>query len=119
MMSEDAITELDQLLRDERQAIRRLDGASVLSYAERKEALVASLRNGGAGLSPENATRLRALAPALRHNSVLLAHARDVLRDAIAATRAEVGAPMTAPTPADAGTPGQSRAAPRIISVRG
>ncbi|HZU82669.1 MAG TPA: hypothetical protein VE987_07125 [Polyangiaceae bacterium] len=111
-MTADAIGELEQLLRDEREAIRRLDGARVLAHAERKEAIVASLR--GADLSTEDAARLRALAPALRHNSVLLAHARDVLRDAIAATRAEQSAsPMGHPAqPAAA-------AAPRMISVRG
>src|SRR5258708_11006521 len=112
-MTEDAITELEQLLRDEREAIRRLDGARVLSYAERKEALLGALREGGAPLSEENAAGLQDVVPALRHNSVLLAHARDILRDAIVATRAELGAPAVSKAQAAPG------AAPRIISVRG
>jgi hypothetical protein len=112
-MSKDAVTELEQLLRDEREAIRRLDAAGVLSYAERKEALVGTLQQQGGGmLSEETAVRLRALAPALRHNSVLLAHARDVLRDALAAARAELGSTM----PAQARPVGGP---PRILSVRG
>jgi hypothetical protein len=111
-MSNDAITELEQLLRDEREAIRQLDSARVLSYAERKEALVGSLKQGGKTLSEENATRLRALAPALRHNSVLLAHARDVLRDALVAVQAEHG-------PALPAQPRPPAPVPRIISVRG
>jgi hypothetical protein len=110
-MGEDAISELEQLLGEEREAIRRLDSARVLSCAQRKEALVLSLRSSP--LSPDLARRLRALAPTLRHNSVLLAHARDVLRDAISATRAEVGAPLKA------GAIAPTSAAPRLISVRG
>jgi hypothetical protein len=112
-MSGDAITELERLLREEREAIRRLDAASVLTFAERKEALVRALHQGGPKLSEESAARLRALAPALRHNSVLLAHARDVLRDALVATRGGLApaAPTSAARPAEA--------APRILSVRG
>jgi hypothetical protein len=109
-MSHEALTELEQLLRDEREAIRRLDGATVLSYAERKEALMAALRRDA--LSAEGASRLRALAPALRHNSVLLAHARDVLRDALVAVQAESAPAVKAPS-RPAGAP------PRMLSVRG
>lgn len=112
-MADDAITELEQLLREERDAIRRLDGGRVLSYAERKESIVRSIKDGcGGKLSEEDARRLRALAPALRQNSILLAHARDVLRDALVAARAELGPGVTA----------QARPAaaiPRMISVRG
>jgi hypothetical protein len=111
-MSSDAITELEQLLRDEREAIRQLDSARVLSYAERKEALVEALKQGDGTLSEEGATRLRALAPALRHNSILLAHARDVLRDALVSVRAEA-APVLPSRPRPTG------AVPRMISVRG
>jgi hypothetical protein len=112
-MSSDAITELEELLREEREAIRQLDSARVLAYAERKQALVESLKEGGGLLSEENATRLRAIAPALRHNSVLLAHARDVLRDALVAVRADVGPVLpNRPRPA-------AGAVPRMISVRG
>jgi hypothetical protein len=107
-MGEDAIIELGQLLKEERDAIRQLDGARVLIYAERKESLLRGLGT----LSKENTERLHALAPALRHNSVLLAHARDVLRDALVVARTELGA--TTPTRAlPAGM------APRLLSVRG
>jgi hypothetical protein len=112
-MSEDAITELEQLLRDEREAIRRLDGERVLSYAQRKEALASlvSQRSGGRPRE-EDATRLRALVPALRHNSILLAHARNVLRDALVAAKAQLGPGLTAQARPAA-------AVPRILSVRG
>jgi hypothetical protein len=113
-MGEDAITELERLLKDERDAIRRLDGTRVLVYAERKESLVRALgaSGGDSTLSKENGERLRALAPALRHNSVLLAHARDVLRDALVVARTGLGG----------GAPARAMPAgmiPRILSVRG
>ena len=110
-MAKDAIAELEQLLREERDAIRQLDGARVLHYAERKESIVAALKAEG-GLSAANAVRLRALAPALRHNSVLLAHARDIMRDALVVARADLGA--AAPAQGRSG-----RIGPRLLSVRG
>jgi len=110
-VADDAIAELEQLLREERDAIRRLDGARVLAYAQRKEAIVARLRGGAGSLGPDAMARFRALAPALRHNGVLLAHARDVLRDALCAAR-PAGAPTAAASPTRA-------VPPRILSVRG
>ncbi len=110
-MTEDALTQLERLLVEERESIRRLDGAGVLAFAEQKEALVAALRGADGALSPGDASRLHALTPALRQNGVLLAHARDVLRDALAVVRADLGATVaTAPAAAPA---------PRILSVRG
>jgi hypothetical protein len=111
-MAEVAIGELEQLLVDERDAIRKLDGARVQSYAERKEALVGALQRPRGALSPESLTQLRALVPALRHNSVLLAHARDILRDALRVARADLG--VASPTLAR-----PLAAPPRILSVRG
>ncbi|HEY4014529.1 MAG TPA: hypothetical protein VGM06_14405 [Polyangiaceae bacterium] len=111
-MSDDALIELEQLLRDEREAIRRLDGAKVLAFAERKEALMHVIRKA-LPLTADQGARLRALTPLLRHNSVLLAHARDILRDALkTAAQLEVSS----------GAKEQPRAAaapPRLLSVRG
>jgi hypothetical protein len=111
-MEPDAIAELEQILREERDAIRKLDGARVLSYAKRKESLVVALRQGKGTLSASNAARLRGLTPSLRHNSVLLAHARDILRDALAIARTELGATTSAQTATRA-------TVPRLLSVRG
>ncbi len=109
-MAEDAITQLERVLREEREAIGRLDGAKVLDCAKEKEALVASLRGVNGTFEQSARARLRALVPALRHNGILLAHARDILRDALSAARAAqrpvAGAPL-------------ARAAPRVLSVRG
>ncbi len=110
-MVEDTIAELQTLLAEEREAILRLDGAAVFDMAQRKRALVTRLRDERGPLSPQAATSFRALLPALRHNGILLAHGRDVLRDAITAARAErrTAAACVLPT-----------AAPRrCLSVRG
>jgi hypothetical protein len=80
----DVISSLDALLRDERAAIVRLDAAAVERAAEQKQALLAAL-SAGPPLDAAAAARLGALRPALQHNLILLAHARDCLRDALAA----------------------------------
>lgn len=109
-MADDAITQLERLLRDEREAIRCLDGAKVLDCAREKEALIASLRAADGSFEEAARARLRALAPALRHNGILLAHARDILRDAIVVMR-------VAQRPAAGGPP--VRIAGGVLSVRG
>jgi hypothetical protein len=105
-MNHDAIAQLEQLLVEEREAIKALDGASVLAFAKRKEALMASIRGRDEALDADAAARLHALVPALRQNGILLAHGRDILRDALVA----VGAASRV-----AGAP-TSR---RMLSVRG
>ncbi len=76
---------LDALLIEERRAIRKLDGPTVDHSATRKASLVETLRGFSAEqLRAEGAALSRVIA-ALRQNGVLLAHARDCLRDAIAA----------------------------------
>ena len=110
-MVEDTIAELQTLLAEEREAILRLDGAAVFDMAQRKRALVALLRDARGPVSPQAASSFRALLPALRHNGILLAHGRDVLRDAITAARAERGTASACVLPT---------AAPRrSLSVRG
>jgi hypothetical protein len=86
--SEEILDKLEGLLEQERRAIRGLDGAGVARAAEEKEALVRALCTqgdlDGAGLE----LRLRALTSGLRRNGVLLAHARDCLRDVLVASGA-------------------------------
>ncbi|MBK7395608.1 MAG: hypothetical protein IPJ34_04720 [Myxococcales bacterium] len=76
---------LDALLIEERRAIRKLDGLAVDHAAVRKLTLVRLVQGfSQPELRAEGATLTRVIA-ALRQNGVLLAHARDCLRDAIAA----------------------------------
>ena len=110
IVTDDAITELEHLLREERDAIRTLDGTKVLAFAQRKEFLMALVKADDAGNTPERQERIRALVPALRQNGVLLAHARDILNDALVA----IGAAPRTHTPRAAAT-----APRRILSVRG
>ena len=92
-MTPDALlAELRAVLTAERDAIRRTDSAAVLAAAERKEALIAIVANATEG---ERAPMLRALAQVrdeLKRNLVLLAHARDFTRDAIARSRPQIAA---------------------------
>jgi|SRR5579863_343287 hypothetical protein len=95
-MLTEALNELEALLASERDAIRRLDGPAVLECAKRKQELVAELLARRGALGPKDAALLQSLTPALRQNGILLAHARDVVRDAIAAMRRESASPTYA-----------------------
>jgi hypothetical protein len=97
-MPDEALTQLEALLSDERDAIRRVDGARVLELAARKVALIEELEARRSAFTPQATARLQALTPALRHNGILLAHARDVLRDAVAAARAQGASLIRSPS---------------------
>src|SRR5271155_2686957 len=109
-MLEEALTELEALLREERDAIRRLDGPLVLALSNRKKAVVARLEAARAEFDPVLSSRLRALAPSLRQNGILLAHARDIMRDALTAMR--MASPGTSYDGSRASAP-----PPRMLSV--
>jgi hypothetical protein len=84
-VADGALADLERLLTDEREAIRRLDGARVLELAGQKQALFTLICcRASEARSPAFVGELRALMPQLRRNGVLLAHARNILRDAIA-----------------------------------
>ena len=90
MSPPDLLRELRSVLETERDAIRRLDSARITEASRRKEALVAIV----AGVEPERTPLLHALAEVrgdLKRNLVLLAHARDFVRDAVERTRARSG----------------------------
>jgi aspartate aminotransferase-like enzyme len=97
----DALATLEHLLVEERGAIVRLDATQVARIAAEKEALIARLREGLPALGAEHRARLRALRDGLRQNTILLAHARDCLRDALAAFHREdlVGGKASRATP--------------------
>lgn len=98
---------LRDLIEQERQVIRTRDSAAILAMAEQKEAVLASLKKHAEdGQSQAVREGLKDLAPALRQNLVLLAHARDCLRDAIETLRGEVMSPLSANKPASPLRPG-------------
>jgi hypothetical protein len=109
---EEAIAELERVLAEEREAIRKLDGARVLELARRKQSLMTMLRDAQSHFTPASAAAMLKVVPALRHNGILLAHARSVLRDAIAVVRSHGGtASLSVPTSPAAARP--------MLSVRG
>lgn len=77
-----AVERLDELLREERGAIRRMDGAALEALAAEKDELVRAMLRG----DPDTREALRARTPSLRRNLLLLTHARDCLRDVLDAT---------------------------------
>ena len=85
MNAEDILAQFEHVLAIEREAIRAADASAVLAAAMRKEKLAADLVEAGAWTRADMVDGLRRLVEDLRNNGVLLAHARDCLRDAIAA----------------------------------
>jgi hypothetical protein len=85
MTTDEALTALEQLLRDERRAVVRLDAVCVERIAEEKQALMAALRDANPPLDRKGRARLRTLRASLYENALLLAHARDCLRDVLRA----------------------------------
>ncbi|MBX3228856.1 MAG: hypothetical protein KIT84_42005 [Labilithrix sp.] len=85
MSPQELLVQMRQALAEERDAIRRLDVKGVTAASAAKEAILARVM-----AAPEHehkkelASALLELKGELRQNLVLLAHARDYLRDAIA-----------------------------------
>lgn len=71
------------ILEEERAALRSLDGTRVDAIADEKTALLQDLQSHGLIGRADMAPRLRRLSSSLRRNAVLLAHARDCLRDVL------------------------------------
>ncbi|MEO8877785.1 MAG: hypothetical protein ABI461_19485 [Polyangiaceae bacterium] len=85
MNAVEILAEFKIVLADERGAIRAADAKAVLEAATKKEKLATELVECGAWTRGELLQPLTSLVEELRNNGVLLAHARDCLRDAIAA----------------------------------
>lgn len=101
-----ALDRLEDLLGQERDALRRMDIDAIEAHVVEKELLLASLQAAleDEGLEPLDrgdrrtvASRFARLVPALRHNGLLLAHGRDCLRDAIGAVVGESTRPAAGP----------------------
>lgn len=82
---DDALVRMASTIAEERAALRKRDAATVARLATEKEILLAVLTRERAAFSDAQRTQLQSLAGDLRHNAILLAHARDSLRDALSA----------------------------------
>ncbi len=80
---ESTLAEMEQLLDDERTAIRKIDVDRLEQTADRKLALMQILTEGGLDGRSDLTERFGAMVTQLRDNGVLLAHARNCVRDVI------------------------------------
>ncbi|HSO36133.1 MAG TPA: hypothetical protein VLT33_26580 [Labilithrix sp.] len=95
MTPEATLGELRSVLEMERAAIRRLDTAGITAASRSKEALIAVI---AAAVEPERTPMLQALAQVrgdIKRNLVLLAHARDFVREAAETVRKRSGPRVT------------------------
>lgn len=91
MDMESALSRLETVLREERDAIVRFDTTGLDRFTEEKLTLVAALRDGSPP-TPALMPRFAALKEDLRHNLSLLSHGRACLREAIATLTSTGGA---------------------------
>lgn len=83
MKPSEFLEQMKSILADERDAIRRLDVKGVMEAGARKERLLESVRDVHDKDKRQLSSALVEVRGELRRNLVLLAHARDYLRDAI------------------------------------
>jgi hypothetical protein len=83
MSPEELLAEMRAALESERDAIRRLDAEAVIQASATKEKILEALQSAPASERPALASALGQLKFELRRNLVLLAHARDYLREAV------------------------------------
>jgi hypothetical protein len=109
-----------QLLEEERAAIRALDGSTLERIAEQKVSLMDRLSDMDHADRLANAGSLKELVAELRHNGILLVHARGIIRDVLRIKGAQIAEPTIqrpgfgSAAPASAVTYGRPR-----LSVRG
>ena len=83
MTAEELLTTMRAALASERDAIRRLDVEAVNEAARAKQKILGALSDAPASERATLVAALRTLEVELRRNLVLLAHARDYLREAV------------------------------------
>lgn len=93
MNAEELLTQMRAVLATERDAIRRLDSATVAESAKKKEALLAAVSGATDADKPALVQALAAVREDLKRNLVLLAHARDCVKEAITIATPRAGRP--------------------------
>ncbi|MBX3196720.1 MAG: hypothetical protein KF850_24380 [Labilithrix sp.] len=83
MTADELLSTMRAALEAEREAIRRLDGAAVTEAAAAKEKILLGVHGAPASERPALVAALKELKIELRRNLLLLAHARDYVREAI------------------------------------
>jgi len=82
---------MEALLAEEREAIRQIDADRIVDLADEKESLMQAMQRGGLEKGSEMVPRFNEVVLGLRDNGVLLAHARNCVRDAIQLVAAPSG----------------------------
>jgi hypothetical protein len=83
MNPRDTLKRFDEVLEEEREAIRRLDGERVEATSTTKYALALELEKLDGAARAQIAPELRTLRAQILRNGVLLIHARGILTDVI------------------------------------
>ena len=78
---EEALSELEALLREEHMALRAMKAARVGELARAKEIWFTRLVDSGAFTRPDLRPRLRELHASMQKNALLITYARDLTRD--------------------------------------
>jgi|SRR5580692_8896466 flagellar biosynthesis/type III secretory pathway chaperone len=104
---------MEQLLEEERMAIRTLEGQRVHAIACEKLELMTRLDGSGEAKRKEYTPRVKDIVRRLRHNSVLLVQAKATLAEAVRVHRGRIASkPLTV-------TPSVPAAAENRLSVVG
>lgn len=83
MTADELLTQMRGALESERSAIRRLDAKAVIDASVTKEKILQAVQDAPPADRPALVSALGELKTELRRNLVLLAHARDYLREAV------------------------------------
>lgn len=102
MTPEEVLEKMRAVLAEEREAILRLDAAGVARASDAKEHVLHQLQELCADERPALYAVLDQLAPALRNNLILLAHARAYIRE-MQRELARAAPPSTMPVTLKAG----------------
>jgi hypothetical protein len=78
-----ALGRLESLLEQEREAIRKVDADGIVRLSEEKESLMQLILQGGLAERADLRQRFERLVDGLGRNGVLLAHARNCVRDVV------------------------------------
>lgn len=89
------LTELVSLVEEEREALLRLDSDSIEKLTERKSLLGAMLAQHHDELDASHKSQLETLRAALRHNLVLMVHARDHVQGTLGIITGKPGHPTS------------------------
>ncbi len=108
MNAHESIERLEQLLVHERDAIRRVDGSTVEALADEKVTLLNGMDRETLRADSSLTARFRKVSTELRNNAVILAHARNCLRDVVQ-LRTPAPAPATYSANGQLGTAGRKR----------